>query len=285
MRFNLKRIFLNFYFVLQIFVVSIGLLCSSFSYSKTNIAKENIPSEVDEVKNSVVRLELKLKKAPARSGTGFILEDGVLVTNFHVLKGLLSKKKLLNKEKLSNKITPDFLSQIKILQEGQFLDVQVTSVQALDSVHDLALVNIKGSKIPPAIKKPKEDLDLTKEQLFLVGYPRKKLKAIGQKGPIEIFEWEDHAQAQMPISSFFSVNNLPGASGSPIVNQRGELMGVLNSYSPLEKKIIFSNNDSLFSLRNSEYGAQCSKNISIKDCFQQMEDFRLKEAEKGNAYA
>ena len=78
--------------------------------------------------------------------------------------------------------------------------------------------------------------------------------------------------------------SVPGASGSPIVNKKGQLMGVLHSYSFLEKKIIFSNNDSLFSLRNAEYGVQCSKNKSIKKCFQQMEDFHLKEALKGDAF-
>ena len=286
MSYFLKNILLNFYLILQIFVVSMGLLCGSFSYAETDIAQENIPYDVDEVKNSVVRLELKLKKAPVRSGTGFILEDGVLVTNFHVLKALLSKKKLLNKEKLSNKITPDFLSQIKIFQEDRLLDVQITSIQALDSVHDLALVNIKGSKIPPAIKKPRRKVDLTKEELFFVGYPRKKLKAIGQNAPIEIFESKDHTEAHMPISSFFSVNNdLPGASGSPIVNQRGELVGVLNTGVAFENKIIFADSNPIFSLQNAEYGVQCSKNKSIKKCFKQVKNFHIKEAKKGNTYA
>ena len=260
-----------------------GLLCSSFSYSETNYTQENIPSDVEEIKNFVVRLELKSTKAPARLGTGFILEDGILVTNFHVLKGLLSKKKLLNKEKLSNKITPDFLSQIKIFQEDRLLDVQITSIQALDSVHDIVLLNVKGSEIPQAIKKPKEKLDLTKEELFFVGYPGGQLKAISQNGPIEIFESKDHTEVYMPIS--FSVSNLPGASGSPIVNQRGELVGVLNTVSVYENKGVFADSKHLFSLQNAEYGVQCSKNKSIKDCFQQMEDFHIKEAKKGDAYA
>ena len=257
----------------------------SFSYSETDYTQENIPSDVEEIKNFVVRLELKLTKALARSGTGFILEDGVLATNFHVLKGLLSENNLLNKEKFSNKINPDFLSQIKIFQEDRLLDIQITSIQALDSIHDLALLNIKGSEIPPAIKKPQGEVDLKKQQLFFVGYPRGQLKAIGQNAPIEIFESKDHTEVHMPISSFFSVNNnLPGASGSPIVNQRGELMGVLNSGSDFENKGVFADSKHLFSLQNAEYGVQCSKNTSIKDCFQQMKDFHLKEAEKGDAY-
>ncbi|MGI9548399.1 MAG: bifunctional trypsin-like peptidase domain-containing/SEL1-like repeat protein [Bdellovibrionales bacterium] len=285
MSYFFKNILLNFYFVLRIFVVSIGLLSGSFSYSETDYTQENIPSDVEEVKNFVVRLELKLTKALARSGTGFILEDGVLATNFHVLKGLLSENNLFNKEKFSNKINPDFLSQIEIFQEDRLLDVQITSIQALDSIHDLVLLNVKGSEIPPAIKKPKKEIDLTKEELFFVGYPSGQLKAVGQNAPIEIFESEYHVEAYISVSSFFSVNNnLPGASGSPVVNQRGELMGVLNSGSDFENKGIFSDSKHLFSLRNAEYGVQCSKNTSIKDCFQQMEDFRLKEAEKGDAY-
>ena len=278
MRFPFKRIFLNFYFALQIFVVSIGLLCSFVSYAEIDIAQENIPYDVDEVKNSVVRLVLNQKKThiPIRIGTGFILEDGILVTNFHVLKALLSK----SEKKLYSKINPDFLSQIKISQEGQLLDVQITSIQALDSVHDLALLNIKGD-IPPAIKKPRRKVDLTKEELFLVGYPSGQLKAIGQNAPIEIFESKDHTEARMSVSN----SDQHGASGSPVVNQRGELMGVLNSSSSFENKIIFSDSKHLFSLQNAEYGVQCFKNKSIKKCFKKVEDFHIKEAKKGDAYA
>ncbi|MGI9549346.1 MAG: bifunctional trypsin-like peptidase domain-containing/SEL1-like repeat protein, partial [Bdellovibrionales bacterium] len=158
--------------------------------------------------------------------------------------------------------------------------VQVTSIQALDPVHDLALLNIKGSEIPPAIKKPRRKVDLTKEKLFFVGYPNGKLKAMGQKGTIEIFESKNHAEIYMPVFT----SDIGGASGSPVVNQKGELVGALHSASNIERKIIFSKSDSLFSLQNAEYGVQCSKNTSIKDCFQQAEDFHLKEAQKGDAF-
>ncbi|MGI9549401.1 MAG: bifunctional trypsin-like peptidase domain-containing/SEL1-like repeat protein [Bdellovibrionales bacterium] len=270
MRFLFKNIFLNFYFVLQIFAISMGLLCGSFSYSEKDIlkdfqnyVKEDIPLEVEEVKNSVVRLGLNQEDY---IGTGFILEDGILVTNVHVL----------SEHELSS------FNQIKIFQEDQLLDIQVTSIQALDPVYDLALLNIKGSEIPLPIKKPQRKVDLTKEKLFFVGYPHGKLKAIGQKGPIEIFELEDRIEE---VHMLVSDGYLFGASGSPIINQKGEIMGVLNSASISERKVMFSDNDSLFSLRNAEYGVQCSKNISIKDCFKQMEDFHLKEAIKGDTYA
>ena len=283
MRFLFKRILLNFYLVLQIFAVSMGLLCGSFSYAETDVlqefqnsVKEDIPSDVEEVKNSVVHLFITTKTGIG-TGTGFILEDELLVTNVHVARFILNKKNFFNK------INSDPLSQIEISQEGRLLDVQVTSIQALDPVHDLALLNIKGSEIPLPIKKPQGEVDLKKEELFFVGYPNGKLKAMGQKGPVEIFESEAHVETRMPVS--LSAGNVRGASGSPIVNKKGQLMGVLNSYSFLEKKIIFSNNDSLFSLRNAEYGVECSKNKSIKNCFKQMEDFLFKEAEKGDIYA
>ena len=155
MRFLFKNILLNFYLILQIFAVSMGLLCGSFSYAKTNIAKENIPSKVEKVKNSVVRLRVKKK-----NGTGFILEDGILVTNSHAI--------LDYKNRFFYQANPYPLSQIKIFQEDRLLDIQITGIQALDSIHDLVLLNIKGD-IPPAMK-----VDLKKEQLFLVGYPDKK---------------------------------------------------------------------------------------------------------------
>ncbi|MGI9549400.1 MAG: bifunctional trypsin-like peptidase domain-containing/SEL1-like repeat protein, partial [Bdellovibrionales bacterium] len=256
--------FLNFYFVLQIFAISMGLLCGSFSYSEKDIAQENIPSDVEEVKNSVVMLHIK-----GYRGTGFILEDGLLVTNVHVVESIL------NKNNFFSKINFKSLSHIEISQEGQFLDIQVTSIQALDPVHDLALLNIKGSEIPPPIKKARGEVDFTKDKLFLVGYPNRKLKTIGQKGPIKMFE----SEARMPIST----NDTYGASGSPIVNQKGEIMGV--SHSASGNNSIFSYSDSLFSLQNAEYGVQCSKSTSIKNCFQQMEDFHIKEALKGDTYA
>ena len=275
MRFLLKRILLNFYFALQIFTVSMGLLCGSFSYAEKdplkafqNYVKEDIPSSVNKVKSSIVKLRVKKK-----TGTGFILENGILATNAHVI---LDKSNIF-----VNQINSGHLIQIKVFQEDQLLDVQVTSIQALDPIHDLALLNVKGSEIPPAIKKPKKKLDLTKEKLFFVGYPHGKLKAMGQKGPIEIFESKVHTEVHMPVSN----SDVYGASGSPIVNQKGKVVGVLTSGSRFENKIIFSNNDFLFSLQNAEYGVQCSKNTSIKKCFQQMEDFHLKEALKGDTFA
>ena len=272
--FNLKRIFLNFYLVLQVFAVSIGLLCVSFSYSETDYTQENIPSDVEEVKNSVVGLYIKNKIGIVKFGTGFILEDGLLATNAHIARNILFKKNFISK----TDSVP--LSQIKIFQENRLLDVQITSVQALDLVHDLALLNIKGD-IPPSIKKSRRKLDLTKEQLFLVGYPRGKLKTMSQKGPIEIFELEDRIEeVHMPVSN----NDLAGASGSPIVNQKGEVVGVVYTGIAFENKIVFSNSDLLFSLQNAEYGVQCSKNKSIKKCFKKAEDFHLKEALKGDVY-
>ena len=274
MNFALKRILLNFYLILQIFAVSMGLLCSFISYAEKDPLKENIPSDVEEVKNSVVKLFITTNKRRS-TGTGFILEDGLLVTNAHVL--------LDKSDSFVNKINSGHLSYIEIFQEGQLLDVQVTSIQALDPIHDLALLNIKGD-IPPVIKKHQGKMDLTKEKLFFVGYPYGKLKAMGQKGPIEIFESKAHTEVHMPVSNNNN-NNMHGASGSPVVNQKGEIMGVLHSGSNFENKVIFSNNDLLFSLQNAEYGVQCSKSASIKNCFQQAEDFHLKEAKKGDVFA
>ena len=273
MRFSLKRILLNFYLVLQVFTVSMGLLYGFISYSETNIIQENIPSDVEEAKNSVVKLFLKTNEGIDR-GTGFILEDGILVTNVHVLSD--------GNDSFFNQINSGHLSQIKILQEDRLLDVQVTSIQALDPVHDLALLNIKGD-IPPAIKKPQGELDLTKEQLFLVGYPYGQLKVVDQKGPIEIYEIEDRAiEARMPVSD----NDQYGASGGPIVNQKGEVVGVCKSVSTKkEKKVNFSYSEYLFPLQNAEYGVQCSKSASVKDCFKKAKHFLFKEAQKGDIYA
>ena len=283
----LKRILLNFYLVLQIFAASVGLLSGSFSHAEKdllkefqNLIKEDIPSKVEEVKNSVVRLESNQKDNII--GTGFILEDGVLVTNAHFLQAFISDL-LENRSKTKKQMEHQFksilnedLSFIEISQEDRLLNVQVTSIQALDPVHDLVLLNIKGD-IPPAIKKSQGEVDLKKEKLFFVGYPNEELKAIGQKGPIQMHET---FFVSMPISLN---NHIYGASGSPVVNQKGELMGVLDS--GMEYNAIFSYKDHLFSLQNAGYGVQCSKNKSIKNCFQQAEDFHLKEAEKGDVYA
>ena len=141
MRFLFKRILLNFYFVLQIFTVSMGLLCGSISYAEKdplkafqNFVKEDIPLELEEVKKSVVNLFVTTDKGRDR-GTGFILEDGVLVTNAHLV--------LDNSSSFFNQINSGHLSHIEIFQEGQLLDVQVTSIQAVDPIHDLILLNIK----------------------------------------------------------------------------------------------------------------------------------------------
>ena len=77
-------------------------------------------------------------------------------------------------------------------------------------------------------------------------------------------------------------------------------MGVqLNSYSAIKKpkeeidlKLFSKTGNYIFLImilyflfENAEYGVQCSKNISIMNCFQEVGVFHFKEAEKGNAYA
>ena len=130
-------------------------------------------------------------------GSGVIISDNLIVTNYHVIDGAYSGYIKLNKSDTQYKI------------DG-FVN--------LDPKNDLALLRISGIHSNP-IELNEEDIEVG-EAVYAAGNPRGLSGtfsdgiASGKRG----IEGKDLIQITAPIS--------PGSSGGPIVNSSGKLVGI-----------------------------------------------------------
>jgi S1-C subfamily serine protease len=157
------------------------------------IAKNTFPS--------VVMLEMRDdKNRPISLGSGFFVRPDVVVTNYHVIEG-----------------ASDGFAKIV----GETSIYHIEGVVGIDKTKDLALLKLKG-----VIGKPLILADISKievgQEVFAFGNP-KGLEGTISTGIISGSNFrkvgsENLIQITAPIS--------PGSSGGPVVNRKGEVIGV-----------------------------------------------------------
>ncbi|WP_396179248.1 trypsin-like peptidase domain-containing protein [Flavobacterium sp.] len=168
----------------------------SFSQDAKEIAKKCMPSTVS------VIMEDKYNQ-PLSLGSGFIVGDGKIITNVHVIKDAIFGYAIISGETQRHKI------------EGYF---------SINKKNDLVLLSVptlKAKSIEFSPAKPEIG-----EKIYAIGNPKGLSGTIseGIVSGIRSFENEDLIQITAPIS--------PGSSGGPVINNQGQLIGV--SVSTLE---------------------------------------------------
>jgi len=135
---------------------------------------------------------------PLSLGSGFVVRDGVIATNLHVIEGAIS-------------------GYVKFA--GQKAKHEVSGIVGLDRVHDLVLLSVKGAQAP-SIPFGDSSAQVLGDEVFVVGNPyglegtfsQGIISGIRKLGPDSMF------QITAPIS--------PGSSGGPVLNSKGEAIGV-----------------------------------------------------------
>ena len=149
-------------------------------------------------------------------GSGFLIDTkGFIITNTHVLKGN---------------------GAIVINSEGQELHANIIYS---DYSSDLALLKIddedfKAPKnIPFVIRKKMTDLG---EEIFTLGYPRKDNDIVYGKGYLSAQTGYngDSNSYQIQISAN------PGSSGAPLFNDKGEIIGIINTRQKQAEGVAFA---------------------------------------------
>ena len=142
-------------------------------------------------------------RAAAFSGTGFaISSDGYLVTSSHVVEGADSIM-IENKSGLKYKVTEVYR----------------------DEIHDLSILKISDpafsnfGKLPYTFKTSESDLG---EKVFTLGYPREDIVfGEGSLSSSSGFEGDTTSyQISIPLN--------PGNSGGPLLDDKGNLIGVIS---------------------------------------------------------
>lgn len=145
------------------------------------------------------------------TGTGFALENGYIVTNYHVIDGA---------------------SHIQIYGvNGDFTKGYKARVISFDKKNDLALIRIDNTdfgKIPYSIK---TSLALVGEDIFVLGYPMAQY--MGQEIKLTNGIISSHSGYQGDISTYqITAPVQPGNSGGPLFDYNGNIVGIINAGIP-----------------------------------------------------
>ena len=170
------------------------------SSPSTPTALENSPREIAKrVSPSVVLLVMEDSNGqPLAMGSGFVIKDGIVATNLHVVEGASR-----GYAKLADR-------------EDKF---KISGTVATDSARDIVLLAVEGLKAP-ALTLGDSKRVAVGDAVYAVGNPR-GLEGTFSAGIISsIRKVGDDSLLQItaPIS--------PGSSGGPVVNSKGEVVGV-----------------------------------------------------------
>ncbi len=167
-------------------------------------------------------MSILLALGPNGHATGFLVGDGLVMTAYHVVSGELSDPK-----KIALGFSPKDQLQVKVFVNG----CQATVIR-VDKEADLALLEICGSR--KQVKAPAFQASPTKdERLLLIARPH---------GDKSVSQGILHGSYMFRGQEFLSakIDGRDGYSGSPIYNQKAEVVGVFSGYDWSQKLALIS---------------------------------------------
>ena len=139
------------------------------------------------------------------TGTAWPVASGYAVTNYHVVSG----------------------SQSVVLVDSRGGKISATVI-ARDETHDVALLRVEeAGKLPPALPIAAAGAHLG-ASVFTIGFPRIDIMGTSPKLSLGIISSINGVQDD-PSSYQISVPIQPGNSGGPLLNMRGEVIGIITS--------------------------------------------------------
>lgn len=183
----------------------------------TPAAVAQSPREIAEkVMPSVVLLMMQDQHGqPLAMASGFVVRDGIVLTNFHAIEGAGSAYASLvdQKPKGDEETRP---------KEGWRSAPRIFSVKgvvASDPEHDLVLLSVDGLEAAPLTVADSEQVAIG-DEVYVVGNPQglEGTFSAGIVSGIRNVGEGSLLQITAPIS--------PGSSGGPVLNTKGEVIGV-----------------------------------------------------------
>ena len=160
---------------------------------------QTAPQIAEKTLAATVYLEMQDSKGlPLGFGSGFFVRDNLIVTNYHVIEGAAR-------------------GTAKLV--GKFTTYTIEGVTATDKTNDLALLKVTAPGIKPLPLGNSTDVKIG-ETVYVAGNP-KGLEGTFSNGIISSLRdknTKERLQMTAPIS--------PGSSGGPVLNSKGEVIGV-----------------------------------------------------------
>ena len=172
--------------------------------------------------NAMQRVFSFLDYGPNGFATGFVVGNGLVMTAYHAVSGKLSDSK---------KVQLGFASGDELAVEISVNGCRATVIK-VDEDADLALLSICQSQ--KLIKAPAFQTILTKdEKLFVVARPHgnKMVRKGVFYGP-SVVNGQEYSLAR--------IDGRDGYSGSPVYNQKAEIVGVFSGYDRAQKLAMIS---------------------------------------------
>ena len=240
----------NFFF-LSVFVLS-------FDLSSAQILSP-VPQSIHQAQPSIYKIR---SKNVDTNGTAFFVSPHLAITNFHGV-GILD-------------LESENFNDIELYQEDTLSPLKINRLVSISALFDLALLEtstpvdsyLTVNNLVPAIT----------DDLFTTGYPHGILTTQQKTG--SLLGWEHYYYFITNQSPFESTH---GVSGSPVLNERGEVVGV--NFSGIQNIIFAINPDKIEQLITNEIGTNCSSFDSIKNCIDNELNFVENEMHKGNELA
>ena len=165
----------------------------------STVSAQTAPEIAEKALAATVYLEMQDSKGvPLGFGSGFFVGDNLIATNYHVIEGAAR-------------------GTAKLV--GQFSTYTIEGVTATDQTNDLALLKVTMSGINPLPLGNSSDVKIG-ETVYVAGNP-KGLEGTFSDGIISSRRdpyTKERLQMTAPIS--------PGSSGGPVLNSKGEVIGV-----------------------------------------------------------
>ena len=168
-------------------------------YTISTVSAQTAPEIAEKALAATVYLEMQDSKGvPLGFGSGFFVGDNLIATNYHVIEGAAR-------------------GSAKLV--GRFSTYTIEGVTATDKTNDLALLKVTVSGIKPLPLGNSSDVKIG-ETVYVAGNPR-GLEGTFSNGIISSRRdpyTKERLQMTAPIS--------PGSSGGPVLNSKGEVIGV-----------------------------------------------------------
>jgi serine protease Do len=159
--------------------------------------------------------ELQIAKVRG-SGSGVIVDpNGYIVTNLHVVRGAVKIKIILQKEPSKNLDLSSILKPVGDMVEGKIVGV--------DQETDLAIIKIEGTDFPYLQFGDSDELN-PGQLVFAYGSPLGLTNSVSMGVVSSVARQLTPESPMIYIQTDASIN--PGNSGGPLVNMRGDVVGI-----------------------------------------------------------
>lgn len=211
----------TYYIILMVMLYSGTVLSQSFSVDTISHIKRST------VYIQVTHLFPVTDDEITSSGTGFFINtNGLIVTNYHVIQPLIT---------IYNSPFPAPVSEINIIRssgtEGhKIFEARIITV---DKDNDLAVLAINDTTVTPCLTPDYSGALVESQPVYVFGYPLGEEFSVIQRGPeitvskgfISALRHDDRDDlVQIQVDAVVK----PGNSGGPVINEKGEVIGVIN---------------------------------------------------------